>query len=144
VNGEAYATLHYRLGYHLPLAQVGLVLNQIWGPSLVLFVVAVALFPDGRLPSGFWRWAFRVYGVLFAVLLSATAVAIVGALAAHPVRVDSNGGLVAIDHPVGWFHAVQSLLIVSILADPDAVRVGLAGVVHTALEPTHLSVWLGH
>ncbi len=115
-DGEAYATLHYRLGYHLPLAQVGLVLNQIWGPSLVLFVVAVALFPDGRLPSGFWRWAFRVYSVLFAVLLSATAVAIVGALAAHPVRVDSNGGLVAIDHPVGWFHAAQSLLIVSILA----------------------------
>jgi len=28
--------------------------------------------------------------------------------------------------------------------DPDAVRSDLVGVVHTALEPTHLSVWLGH
>jgi hypothetical protein len=25
--------------------------------------------------------------------------------------------------------------------DPDAVRTDLAGVVHTALEPTHVSVW---
>jgi len=28
--------------------------------------------------------------------------------------------------------------------DPDAVRADLVSVVHTALEPTHLSVWLGH
>jgi len=28
--------------------------------------------------------------------------------------------------------------------DPDAVRTDLVGVVHTALEPTHVSVWLGH
>ncbi|HEY6296368.1 MAG TPA: hypothetical protein VIX15_11940 [Streptosporangiaceae bacterium] len=114
-DGAAYATLRYRLGYHLPLGQVGLVLNEIWGPSLVLFVVAVLLFPDGRLPSGFWRWAFRVYGVLFAMLLAATAVAIADALAAHPVRVDSNGGLLAVDNPVGWFNAAQGLLIVSML-----------------------------
>ncbi|HEY6309653.1 MAG TPA: hypothetical protein VIY52_02435 [Streptosporangiaceae bacterium] len=26
--------------------------------------------------------------------------------------------------------------------DPDAVRAGLAGVVHAALEPAHVSVWL--
>ena len=26
--------------------------------------------------------------------------------------------------------------------DPDAVRTDLAGMVHTALEPTHVSVWL--
>jgi HD superfamily phosphohydrolase YqeK len=26
--------------------------------------------------------------------------------------------------------------------DPDAVRADLAGVVHAALEPTHVSVWL--
>ena len=59
---------------------MGLVLNQIWGPSLVLFVVAVLLFPDGRLTSRFWRWTFRVYAALFTVLLAATAVAIAEAL----------------------------------------------------------------
>ena len=26
--------------------------------------------------------------------------------------------------------------------DPDAVRADLTGMVHTALEPTHVSVWL--
>ena len=114
-DGAAYATLRYRLGDRLPLGQVGLVLNQIWGPSLVLFVVAVLLFPDGRLTSQFWRWTFRVYGVLFGVLLAATAVAIAGALSAHPVRVDNNGGLAAVDQQAGWFAVVQSLLIVSML-----------------------------
>ncbi len=114
-DGAAYATLRYRLGHRLPLGQVGLVLNQIWGPSLVLFVVAVLLFPDGRLTSQFWRWTFRVYGVLFGVLLAATAVAIAGALSAHPVFVDTNGGLAAVDQPAGWFAVVQSLLIVSML-----------------------------
>jgi len=37
------------------------------------------------------------------------------ALAAHPVRVDESGGLAAVDHPVGWFNAVQGTIIVAIL-----------------------------
>ena len=48
--------------------------------------------------------------MLFAVLLVATAVAIASALSAHPVRVDTSGGLAAVDHPTGWFNAVQGLL----------------------------------
>jgi hypothetical protein len=61
-----------------------------------------------------WRWVFRVYCVAFATLLVATAVAIAGALAAHPVRVDESGGLAAVDHPVGWFNAVQGMIIIGI------------------------------
>ncbi|HEY6310660.1 MAG TPA: hypothetical protein VIY52_07620 [Streptosporangiaceae bacterium] len=57
----------------------------------------------------------RVYGVLFVTLLVAEAFAIAGALAAHPVRVDESGGLAAVDHPVGWFNAVQGTIIVGIL-----------------------------
>jgi hypothetical protein len=110
-DGADYAAYGYLLGHRLPLGQVGLVLNQIWGPSLVLFVAAVLLFPNGRLTSRFWRRAFRVFGVLFAVLLVATAVAIASALSAHPVRVDTSGGLAAVDHPAGWFNAVQGLLL---------------------------------
>jgi ABC-type Co2+ transport system permease subunit len=59
-DGGGYALLAYRFGHHLPLARVALALAQIWGPSLVLFVLAVLLFPDGRLPSRFWRWVLRV------------------------------------------------------------------------------------
>jgi hypothetical protein len=28
--------------------------------------------------------------------------------------------------------------------DLDSIRAGLAGVVHQALEPAHVSVWIGH
>jgi hypothetical protein len=80
-----------------------------------VFAVSILLFPDGRLPSRFWRSIFRVYAVSFTTLLVATAVAIAGALAAHPVRVDESGGLAAVDHPVGWFNAVQGTIIVLIL-----------------------------
>jgi hypothetical protein len=113
-DGGGYALLAYHLGHHLPLAWVAVALDQIWGPSLVVFAVSILLFPDGRL-SRFWRWVLRVYAVAFATLLVATAVAIAGALAAHPVRVDESGGLAAVDHPVGWFNAVQGVIIVLIL-----------------------------
>jgi hypothetical protein len=113
--GADYAVLAYRLGHRLPFGPAGLVLNEIWGPSLVLFAVAILLFPDGSLPSRFWRGALRVYVVWFTVLLAATGAAIAGALAAHPIRVDSNGGLAAVDQPAGWFNAVQGLLVLMLL-----------------------------
>ena len=100
-DGGGYALLAYHFGHHLPLTSVAVALDQIWGPSLVVFALSILLFPDGRLPSRFWRWIFRVYAVSFMTLLVATAVAIAGALTAHPVRVDESGGLTAVDHPVG-------------------------------------------
>jgi hypothetical protein len=111
-DGGDYGYFVYRLGHHLPLAPVGLALAQFWGLSLSLFGVAILLFPDGRLPSPLWRWALRVYVVSFAALIIATCVAIAGALAAHPIRVDSTGGLADVDHPAGWFNAVQGVLII--------------------------------
>ena len=108
-DGSDYAFLSYRLGHHLPLGPVGLALGQLWGPSLFLLIVVVLLFPDGRLPSAFWRWALRVYCAVYAGLLAALAVATAGALVAHPIRVDSNGGLSAVNTPVGWYKAVQPL-----------------------------------
>ena len=77
--GADYAVLAYRLGHRLPFGPVALVLNQLWGPSLVLFTVAILLFPDGRLPSRFWRGALRVYVVWFAAMLAATGAALGGA-----------------------------------------------------------------
>jgi len=108
-DAGGYALLAYHFGRHLPLASVAVALDQIWGPSLVVFAVSILLFPDGRLPSRFWRWIYRAYCVAFATLLIATAAAVGGALAAHPVRVDESGGLAAIDHPVGWFNIAIAL-----------------------------------
>ena len=88
--GGDYGYLAYKRGHHLPLAPAGLALAAFWGLSLTLFGVAVLLFPDGTLPSRFWRGALRLYCALFAAAFLATCAAIAGALSAHPVRVDST------------------------------------------------------
>jgi hypothetical protein len=114
-DGSDYAFLRYRLGYHLPLVRVGLVLDQLWGSGLVLSFVVVLLFPDGRLHSRFWRWTLWVFGAVYAMLEVATAVAIADAIAAHPIRIDSNGGLSAVDTPAGWYNVVEGFAIVVLI-----------------------------
>jgi hypothetical protein len=108
--GGDYGYLVYRLGHHLLLATAGLALAAFWGESLALFGFAVALFPDGRLSSRSWRVVLWIYCAMFAMLILATCAAIGGALSAHPILVDGTAGLTAIDHPTGWFGAVQSVL----------------------------------
>jgi hypothetical protein len=110
--GGDYGYYVYRLGHHLPMGAAGSALSQFWGLSLTLFGADVLLFPDGRLDSRVWRWALRIYAAAFALLILATCVAIAGALGAHPIRVDSSGGLAAIDDPAGWFKVVQGPLMV--------------------------------
>jgi len=111
-----YAYYVYRLGHRLSFGPAALVIDQLWEAGLVLFVVIILLFPDGRLPSAFWRWALRVFCALYLGLLAAVATAAAGALAAHPVRIDAAGGLSAIDYPVGWYGAVQHSILLALLA----------------------------
>jgi hypothetical protein len=115
-DGSDYALLVYRSGHHLPLGPFGLALAQLWGTGLVLLFVVILLFPDGRLPSRFWRGTLWVFGTVYAVLQTATAVATADALAAHPIRVDANGGLSALDHPAGWFNLIQGPAILVLIA----------------------------
>jgi hypothetical protein len=104
--GGDYAYLNYLLGHRLPFAAAGLAVDGLWTYGLALFVVAILLFPDGRLPSRFWRWALGVWCTAFVVLFIASVVATAGALAAHPIRIDTSGGLVALDNPAGWYAVV--------------------------------------
>ena len=115
-DGGDYAYAVYRLGRHLPFGPVGLVVDQLWIMGLVLLVVVILLFPDGRLSSRFWRWALRSYCVLYIVLLAAYAVAIARALAVRPLRIDAAGGLSAVDNPAGAFGAVFHVVLVLLLA----------------------------
>jgi hypothetical protein len=78
----------------------------------VLLFVVILLFADGMLPSGFWRWTLWVFCAVYAALLVATAMATADAIAAHPIRVDSNGGLSAVDTPAGWYNLIQGSAIV--------------------------------
>ena len=114
--GGDYAYSVYRLGHHIPFGPAALALDQLWTPALVLFVAVILLFPDGRLPSPFARWAMRALWAVYAVQLAAFAVATAGALAAHPVRIDASGGLSAIDSPDGWFASVQHSALLVLLA----------------------------
>ena len=126
--GGDYGYYVYRLGHHLPLGAAGSALSQFWGLSLVILGADVLLFPDGRLASRWWRSALRIYAVAFALLVLATCVAIAGALAAHPIRVDTTGGLAAVDDPVGWFKVVEGPLMVVIIG------LSLAFIVRQALS----------
>ncbi len=110
-DGGHYAVITYLRGHHLALSPAGPALQEMWGPSLLLFAVAILLFPDGRLRSRFWRRAVWVFGVSFAALVAATGLATAIALSGPVVRVDPSGGLSAVDHPAGWFSVVQNLLI---------------------------------
>ena len=115
-DGSEYALLAYRFGHRLPLGPLALALGQLWGTGLVLLFVVILLFPDGRLPSRFWRATLWVFGTVYAVLQAATAVAVADALAAHPLRVDSNGGLSAVDHPAGWYNLIQGPATIVLIA----------------------------
>jgi hypothetical protein len=110
-DGADYALLAYHLGHHLPLGPLALVLDELWMPGLLLLFVVILLFPDGRLPSRFWRWALRAYCALYAAFLAALAVATAAALIGRAIRVDSSGGLVGVDNPAGWYKEVQSPLL---------------------------------
>ena len=114
-DGGDYAFLSYRLGHHLPLGVVAVLLDQAWGPGIAAFPAVVLLFPDGRLPSALWRWALWAYGTLYAVVVGTLAVGTVQALIGHPIRIDENGGLVATDHSAGWLSTAQNGALVGIV-----------------------------
>lgn len=115
-DGGDYSYFVYRLGHHLPFGPAALALDELWIPGLVLIVVVILLFPDGRLASRFWWWGLRAFCAVYIALLAAVAAALAGALGAHPLRIDATGGLVVMDNPTGWFAiAEHSILVVSLI-----------------------------
>ena len=98
-DGADYSFFVYRLGHNVPFGPAALALDQLWTLGLVLFVAVIALFPDGQLRSPVARWAMLAFWAAYAVLLAASVAKTAGALAARPIRVDSQGGLAVIDNP---------------------------------------------
>ena len=113
-DGSNYAILRYRLGDHLPFGVPAVWADQIWGPGLELLGLVVLLFPDGKLSSAWWRGALWAYIGLYVVGAVILIVATAQGVSGHPISVDSNGGLVALDHPPVWYSAIsgpQSILL---------------------------------
>jgi hypothetical protein len=114
-DGPLYALLDYDVHHgRLPFGPVAVLLNGLWGSGLVLFGLVILLFPDGKLLSARWRWALRVFLVLFVFQFAAQGVATVSAMVGHPVRIDAYGGLAAMDNPGGWYGAIQGPLFLAV------------------------------
>jgi len=106
----AYAVASYRLHHHLPLPQIAVFFQPSWAPSIVLFAIAIMLFPDGVLPSGRWRWGMgAVLSVGMVWMLGAFAIA-ADAIALNQVVIEPTGDLKQIDYPTGgwaWWGVLQ-------------------------------------
>jgi hypothetical protein len=114
-DGPLYALLDYDVHHgRLPFGPVSVLLNGLWGTGLILFGLVILLFPDGKLLSARWRWALRVFLVLFVFQFAAQGVATVSAMVGHPVRIDAYGGLAAMDNPGGWYGAIQGPLFLAV------------------------------
>jgi len=111
-DASLYTVLVYRLGHQLPLGAVAVLLQPSWAPGIVLFGLAILLFPEGRVPSARWRWVLVAYLGIGALWMAGTVVFSVGAIIAHDVHVDSGGNLLVLSHPTGgaaWWGVVQNL-----------------------------------
>ena len=117
--GANYSLLDYHQHHgRLPLGDLAVIIEPSWAPTIVLIVLTIVLYPDGRLPSPRWRWPVRWLGVWAAAwALGAYAIA-VNAVFVGPLRVTSGGDLYAVDRPTGgwaWWSVVQDVWFTSLV-----------------------------
>jgi hypothetical protein len=109
-DASMYALLHYRLGHRsLPLGPVAVFLAPGWLVLVLLLPLPVALFPEGRLPSGRWRATLWAYLALSLFTLSQLMAVQFDALVLRPIRVDSSGVAVLVDQPTGGWETAQHI-----------------------------------
>jgi hypothetical protein len=89
-----YLILDYRMHHGtLPLGWVAVVLQECWPMFLLFIAILLWIFPDGRLPSGWWhRWSVVLVVVGLLIGLAASSPGLL-AVTAHDVRVKASGDL---------------------------------------------------
>ena len=97
---SSYSVLAYRIHHgQLPLGPLAVLLQPSWAPAIVLIASSILLFPDGRVPSGWWRLPLGAFLLSSAVWLVGAFVLAADVIASHGVRVDSSGNPVQENHP---------------------------------------------
>ena len=170
IAGSVYMTLASRPGYHLPVGPL-VWLDSSWFVGVAVLPLVILLFPDGRPPSRRWRRVMWSYVAMVGCYGVCTYAAVIIAIAGHRTRIDANGTPAFLNHLAGWYAAalfsplrsrVQRIVdrrfnrarydadrtVTAFAArlkdavDLDSVCHDLTGMVTTALEPAHVSLWL--
>jgi hypothetical protein len=124
-----YTELVYRLGSHLPLGAVALVVQPSWAPAIVCFGLLVMLFPDGELPYPWFRWLLWPYLGFGAVWVAGAVAITINEIVSGRVRVDGTGNLVVLDNPGGgtvWWGVVEIVFFVLLVVVMIASVIGQA------------------
>lgn len=107
-----------------------------WLTNFVTLPLAILLFPDGVLPAR-WRCVLRAYVAVSGFLVVSEYIAVVSVMAAHNVRIDASGGLVALDNHSGgtaWLSPIRSVIF------PILVMFWLSFIARLLLSWRHASI----
>jgi len=112
-DASFYTVADYRLRQgDLPLGWVALLAQPGWAPGIVLFGLAVLLFPDGQPPSPRLRWMVWAYAGAAMLWIGGAVTVTVGAIIGHHTQVDSGGNLLLLtgtDRAAAWWNVAQDV-----------------------------------
>jgi hypothetical protein len=115
-DGSFYAVADYRLRHGtLPLGWMAMLAQPGWAIAIALVVLALLLFPDGKLAFPRLRWVLWLY-LAFGLLWMGGAYGItLAVIVRHEIRVDSGGNLLALGDSASspaWWNVVQNVGLV--------------------------------